>query len=247
MRTRHPSLRNQVLVFTEPGRQQSNGQPVVGIDGLASPAWLTSDGHIVLHSSAVIGGGLRRRRIAKLTDADLDASVTRFTGAPTPPGADAFAHLLIIADSQHTIDAIVAKLPSAEDIDVARLPSPSAEDINGVASDHGVWIASTDLETLSRNRTRTRARLVYWSSTSSPDGGLERQVATMHDMGIDVLALPHKEWSAGSIALCHRFGILAYAWGCEYEREMATVIDSGIDAVQTAFPHRLVAVVRQYR
>ncbi len=235
VRTRHPSLRDHVLAFAD-GPPADDNSLDAGTDGWSSKAWGTSDGEIVLHAKGTVGSGLRRRQIENLTNGQIDQALPRLT--KLLDGTGRMANLLLQTDNAVVFDRVASLLPQPADI-AGQHPIPDDAACN-------VWVASANLELLSRNRTRTSARLVEWASTSSPDGGLERRVATLHGYGIDALALPHREWTPGAIALCHRFGIMAYGWGCEHEREMANLIDIGIDAVQTPFPDRLVAVIQQY-
>jgi hypothetical protein len=60
------------------------------------------------------------------------------------------------------------------------------------------------------------------------------------------LCLHHGEWSGGLIALAHRFGRLALARGAEHEREVATLLDTGIDGVSCPHGDRLMAVAGLY-
>ncbi len=228
VRTRHSSFRNRVLAFADSGARTADGHFPPGTDGWASPTWSTTDDQVMLHPTSMFGQGLRRRRLEKLSSEQIDETIPRLTDVlddGTGP-----AHLLLTVDGAEAMERVASTLRSAD-------PNTAPN----------VWIASADMELLSLYRTRTSACLVDWGTTVSPDGGLERRAATLHGDGIDAVALPHKEWSAGSIALCHRFGLLAYGWGCEYEREMASLVDNGIDAIQTSFPDRLVAVLQQYQ
>lgn len=232
MRTRHASLFGRVLAFTSSGgiNKHAATPDSSAARGWATNAWLTSDGVVVLNPGPYVGAGLRRRRIAGLSNDQLDEAVPRLHDALTGSTGPIF----LVAKNDELLNAVVATA------------SPSTSDAVS-SGEPGLWLAGSDVESLARQRTRTSARLVDWTTKSSASDGLERRMATLHDYGIDVLAMPHKDWSPGSIALCHRFGIMSYGWGCEHEREMAALVDSGIDAVQTPFPDRLAAVIDQYR
>ncbi len=56
----------------------------------------------------------------------------------------------------------------------------------------------------------------------------------------------HQDWTGGTVALAHRFELLTVGWGAEHERELAKLVDAGIDAVASRQVERMVAVVSQY-
>lgn len=235
MRTTYTSFLDQVVAFSEltPSHTASDEDPELSTGltrpddrNVAAKVWATSDGVLVLHPSSTVGSGIRRRRISGQSSAQLDPGIRRLSDQLEANNLD---RLLVLADSAPLLDAIVA--------------TPRDEAVTHTE----LWIAATDVELLARQRTRTSAKLVDWTTKTAAGKSLERHLATLHGYNIDVMAMPHKDWSAGSVALCHRFGILAYGWGCEHEREMAALVDNGIDAVQSRYPHRLAAVIDQYR
>ena len=121
-----------------------------------------------------------------------------------------------------------------------------------VIADHGeqaesnLWLVHGQQQNLIRWRPLTSAKLILAMTAGRPGEGMERRFAELHAADIDGAALAHRAWSGGTIALAHRFGLLAVGTGAEYERELAALIDGGIDAVSAADWHRMAAVVGEY-
>ena len=69
--------------------------------------------------------------------------------------------------------------------------------------------------------------------------------------GLDYQVVPvnlrQGEWTAGLTTLFHRFDVLCFGWDAQHERQIARLIDQGIDAVYGDYVDRLVAVEATFR
>ncbi len=199
----------------------------LGASGLASQAWLTTDGAVALHRSGRIGSRLRRRHINRVTAAELPPNVARLHQLYDLVGPSTAISLdLQAADALQPI------------IDVARSVGPTAED--------NLWLCHPDLATLTAWRPQTSARLINNDSYHRLDGGLERRASELEERDLDGLRLDHRDWTGGRVALLHRFGRLALGAGVTYEREAAAVIDRGIDAVYSTRVLEMSTTLNQY-
>lgn len=198
-----------------------------GATALASPVWLTADGVPVLDRTGRTGSRWRRRPIAKLTAAELPPSATRLddlyrTIGPTRPLS------LDVRDP----DGFAAVIEAAR--------------ATGDGTEERLWLCHDDLTVLASWRSRTSARLVNGADYRSLPGGLERRAAELEERDIDGLRLAHRDWSGGRVTLLHRFGRLALAGGLVYDREVAAVLDAGIDGVYSTEIEPMVAVLAEF-
>ena len=198
----------------------------MGATGLESDVWVTADGIAVLDHDGVFGPRLRRRKIADTERHELPAHI------PT------MAELL----------ALTPAVPISLDVNDDAAFDPVIE----VAREHGpqteerLWLCHPDPEVLSQWRPKTVAKLVNSVRLARIDEGLERRLARLHHMELDALNMFHSDWNGGSITLVHRFGLYAFGWGAQHEREIAGLLDAGIDAVYSDHVDRMVAVEAQY-
>ncbi len=123
-------------------------------------------------------------------------------------------------------------------IETARAVDPAAE--------ANLWLCHPGLAQLMAWRPTTSAKLINSIKLSSLSDGLEWRAAELAQAGIDGLNLHHREWSGGRVTLLHRFGLLALGWGTQYPREVAEIVDVGIDAVYSDHVDRMMAVIDEY-
>jgi len=76
--------------------------------------------------------------------------------------------------------------------------------------------------------------------------GPERRAAELAAARVDAVNLREGEWSGGLVTLFHRFEVLAFGWDAQYERQLASLIDMGIDAVYSDHVDRMVAVAATF-
>jgi glycerophosphoryl diester phosphodiesterase len=57
---------------------------------------------------------------------------------------------------------------------------------------------------------------------------------------VDAVNLHHSEWTAGSVALYHRFGRYCLGWDAQQPRIILSLLDMGIDGVFSDHVDRMV-------
>lgn len=199
----------------------------LGATGIESDVRLTADAIPVLVHDRTVGSVLRRRAIAKLTSSDLPEQVPTVEDLYRLVGED-------VPVSLNLKDG-AAFQPT---IDVVRRFGPGAEP--------NLWLCHPDIDALTAWRSQTTAKLINSIRSASISNGLERRAAELAQRGLDGLNLFHSEWAGGSVTMLHRFGLLALGWGTEHSREMAELVDAGIDAVYSDYVDRMMAVIHEY-
>lgn len=183
----------------------------LGTRSLESDVWLTRDGVAVLDHDGVVGSRLRRRPIAAVDREDLPDHVPtlrEFYGA-------------VGSDVEVCLDV---KDPDAAD-EVVRVATEA-----GAAT--RLWLCHPEVALLARwRRAHPTPRLVNSTFIGHMERGPERRVAELRSLGIDALNLHHSEWTAGLVALCHRFGRYAFGWDAQHERVIRSLWNMGIDGV----------------
>lgn len=226
---RYPPLDAPAILFAHRGARAHAPENTIeafrlglrlGATGLESDAWLTADGEVVLDHDGVVGGVLRRRRIRDVERADLPEHV------PT------LAELYEACGSDFEL-SIDVKDPDAADeiVRVAR-----------AAGDPGrLWLCHPELELLEGWRgAHPDVRLVNSTRIAAMEHGPERRAAQLRALEIDAVNLHHSEWSAGLVALFHRFRRRCFGWDAQHLRTIRALLDAGIDGVFGDHVDRLV-------
>ncbi len=199
-----------------------------GAGGLESDAWITGDGEVVLvHDATVRRGPVGRLRV----DQEPAARLARY-GVPR-------------------LVELYAELGAGYELSID-LKSPGAgAAVVAVARAHGdparVWLCTPsmpDLEVLRADA--PDVRLVHSRRRRHIEDQLERHAARLAELGVDALNMHHTEWTAGIVALFHRFEILAFAWDTQEVRHLRAMLEIGIDAVYCDRPDRMVATVAEW-
>jgi glycerophosphoryl diester phosphodiesterase len=79
------------------------------------------------------------------------------------------------------------------------------------------------------------------------DGSLERHAARLAETGVDAMNMHYTDWTAGLVALFHRFDIRAFAWDVQHVRHLRALLAIGIDAVYSDRVDRMVATVSEWQ
>ncbi len=236
MTTRLPSLHGRLTTFASGPWESTPDEGVLDVmaatvrgpvDGLAVTARLTRDGVAVLADSDRVGKGFRKRRINEIDATELPPDVTPLAAVL---GRTAGRNPLLVTVSGDA--AFETVLATAREF--------------GEAAEKSLWLIGHEHAELVRWRPRTEAILLHGSARRRAGGGVEKLLAALHGDDIDGVSMPHGDWSGGSVALAHRFGLLTHASGAHHSRELAVVIDAGIDAVTADEPMRLAAAAAQY-
>jgi glycerophosphoryl diester phosphodiesterase len=199
-----------------------------GASGLESDAWRTGDGEVVLvHDPVVRAGALTRLRVEQ-------EPAERLVRHGVPRLAELYRELG--AGYELSLDLKSAGVgPSV--IDIARTHGDPAR----------LWLCSPNLDELAELRADAPdVRLVNSRRRHRVEGSLERHAARLAERGIDAMNMHHTEWTAGIVALFHRFEVRAFAWDTQEVRQLRAMLDIGIDAVYCDRPDRMVATVAEW-
>jgi glycerophosphoryl diester phosphodiesterase len=109
-----------------------------------------------------------------------------------------------------------------------------------------LWICAPEVGLLGALRGGTDARLVHSERRDHIHTPLERHAYELSGLGIDAMNMHHSDWTAGLVALFHRFGVLAFAWDVQEVRHLRAVLKMGIDGLYCDRPDRMVATVGEW-
>ncbi len=198
-----------------------------GASGLESDVRLSGDGEAVLVHGTHVRRGLRRLAVASTPAA-------RLAEAGIPRLSDLYATLG--GDFELSLDL---KEP------------PVADLVLGAARSAGaigrLWLCSTELQVLAGLRVGDPdVRLVHSMSRRRYGDTLEPHAAALARQGVAALNLHEREWSAGLVALVHRFGLAAFAWDVQEVRRLRALLTMDIDAVYSDHVDRMVATVGEW-
>jgi glycerophosphoryl diester phosphodiesterase len=197
-----------------------------GATGLESDAWVAADGEVVLVHDDTLRRGLRRVRVREATARELAAFAV-------PRLADLYAELG--TGYELSIDA---KHPE--------VVTPMLDVAAAAGAVDRLWVCAPDLELLRAHRDATAAKLVHSTRKDRVPAPLERHAAELAAAGVDAVNFHHQAWTAGLVALYHRFGVRAFAWDAQEVRHIRALLRMGIDGVYCDRPDRLVATVAEW-
>jgi glycerophosphoryl diester phosphodiesterase len=227
-----PPLHDRVIGFAHRGARAHAPENTLeafvlarklGADGLESDVWLTSDGLPVLVHDEAVGPRLRRRRVGTLTRSAL------------PPHIPTLGELYERCGSHFEL-SLDLKDPGALDAVVAE-----ARNVDAAGR---LWLCHPDHALLADWRRRfPDVRLVHSTRLAAMRHGPERHAAALSGAGIDVVNMPHADWSAGLTTLFHRFKVLAFGWDAQFERIIEALAAMGIDGIYSDHVDRLVATL----
>ncbi|MDH3294140.1 MAG: glycerophosphodiester phosphodiesterase [Acidimicrobiia bacterium] len=236
MTSRLPSLTGTIIAFGHRGAaahapdntmESFRLGMTLGATGLESDVWVTADGVAVLDHDGMIGPRFRRRKIASMAADELPDEIPTLT---------------------ELLDLTQTSVPVSLDIkdeEAFEAVIRTARNWGGKAEE-SLWLCHREPNTLAQWRPRTTAKLVNSTRLGRINEGIERRLARLHDANVEALNMFHSDWSGGTVALAHRFQILAFGWGARHERELAAVVDAGIDAVYSNHVDRMTSVINQF-
>jgi glycerophosphoryl diester phosphodiesterase len=197
-----------------------------GAGALETDVWLTTDREVVCTHDASVRRGMRRVRVG-------DATAEQLAALGVPRLADVYDELG--TDFELSVDV---KEPAVAQplLDVARR----------FGALERLWVCSPDVEELIGLRPERAVNLVHSTRRRKIEAPLERHAHDLSELGVDAINLHHTEWTAGLVALFHRFGVKAFAWDTQEARTIRAVLRMQIDAVYCDRPDRMVAVVREW-
>jgi glycerophosphoryl diester phosphodiesterase len=201
----------------------------LGARGLETDAWLSSDREVVLVHDRVVRRGLRRRKVDTTRAEDLARlEVPRLADLYTELGS-AF-ELSIDVKTRAAAEPIIELAGAADDGAAQRL-----------------WLCHPSVPFLAELRERTPdVKLVHSRRRRHIEAPLERHAADLAESGVDAMNLHFTEWTAGLVALFHRFDVRAFAWDVQEVRHLRKMLRMNVDAVYCDRVDRMVAVVSEW-
>ena len=182
----------------------------LGASGLESDVWITADGVPVLDHDGVVGSLIRRRKIRDVPRNELPEHI---------PSMDEFYEAMG-HDFEFSLDV---KDPAAFEAVVASAQNVGAED--------RLWLCHPEVDQLVAWRHDTDANLVDSTRLAKMKEGPERRAARLRDLGIEAVNLRNIDWTGGLATVFHKFGRYAFGWDAQQPREIAMLIDAGLDGV----------------
>jgi glycerophosphoryl diester phosphodiesterase len=193
----------------------------LGVNGLESDVWLTSDGEAVLDHDGVVRRPLRRPvPICELRRSELPAHIPTL-GELFERCGTAF-HLSLDLKDPASGGRVIEVVREVGDAMVSRL-----------------WLCSPRWQELLPLRGHG-AHLIDSTRLARIKEGPERRAATLASNGLDGLNMHHTDWNGGLVALCHRFELCAFSWDLQELHLLERSLRMGIDGVFSDYPDRLV-------
>lgn len=233
MATRLPPLLDRAILFAHRGARANEREHTLeafslalrlGATGIQVDAWTTRDGVVVLDRSGLVRRFPRRR----VADVDHESIRSSFVSIDEMFDAVDDVPIRVAATDDSTASAVTAAAGRRRITD-------------------RVWLAHSDLDVLARWRDAApQVRLVNATTIDALPLGPERRAAELAAARVDAVALPERDWSGGLVTLFHRFDVLAFADGAHFERQLARLIDMGVDAVSSDHADRMAAVAATF-
>ncbi len=223
---------NRVIAFAHRGARLEEPENTIaaferalaeGATGLETDVWLAADGEVVCAHDPVVRRGRARRKIADSTAAEL-------LELDVPRMADVYEQLGTAYEC-----SVDVKSPDAAAalVEVGRRYDALER----------LWVCSPDVEVLRALRAEPRVKLVHSERRRAIPVPLERHAYAIGAIGIDAMNMHHTDWTAGLVALFHRFDVRAFAWDTQEVRQMRAVLRMDVDAVYCDRPDRMVETV----
>ena len=206
----------------------------MGATGIETDAWMTADGEIVLNHDGAVGG------------LPTIVSTRRLLGRPISgtPRSDLPAHIPTLGEYYEHCGT---GLPLSVDVkDAAAFVGLVA-----VARSHGaaerLWVCHHDADMLRAWRTAApEVKLVHSTRLDRLPRGPERHGADLYESGVDAVNFHRDDWNGGLTTLYHRFDLLAFGWDAQQIRQIAELVDAGIDAVYSDHVDRMMEVLARF-
>lgn len=232
---RYGSLRRPPIAFGHRGARAHAPENTIdgfrlalrlGASGLESDVWLTADKVAILDHDGLVRSGLRRRPIASLRRAQLPGHIPTLEELLEACGDD-YELSLDLKDAE--AGAVV--------IDIVKATAPAL--LPRLWLCHPSWRAIAELRPLD-----DAVKLVDSTRLERIKGGPERRAADLRAAGVDAINLHHSDWTAGLVALFHRFDRFTLAWDLQYEHLLQAALRLGIDGVFSDHVDRMVDAFR---
>ena len=199
----------------------------LGAGGLESDVWCCADGQPVLIHDEVSWRCLRRIDVSRLTS-------TQLARYQVPRLADLFE--AVGSDFELSLDL--------KDPDSA---APTVEVIRQYGVPERSWLCVGSMKLLSQIRDDfPDIKVVHSRRRDKIDGTLEQHAAKLAGKGVHAMNMHYTDWTAGLVALFHRFDLRAFAWDLQHVRHLRAALAMNIDAVYSNRVDRMVATVSEW-
>lgn len=195
----------------------------MGATAIESDVWITADDVAVLDHDGSIRRRVGKTSIRKVEAKDLPEHI--------PTLGDVFASLGVSLDV-----SLDLKDPEALDAVVRTVRD---FDSSGSGLARRMWLCTPSAHDAAEGKQRYNEFRFVHSTRLSRIGGPERHAAALAEANIDAINMHHSDWSGGLVTLFHRFGLLCFAWDCQFDRVLDQMFDSGIDAVYSDHVDRM--------
>lgn len=199
----------------------------LGATGMETDVFVTYDGVAVLDHDGVVGGFLRKEPIGEVPRSALPAHIPSLAEFYDRLGTE--WPLSVDVKDPAAFEAIVGTARNA-----------------GGSAEEQLWLCHHEYHQLIPWREHTTAKLVDSTRLNKMKEGPERRAAKLRDLGIDAINLRQGDWSGGMIAMFHRFDRYAFGWDAQQPRQLANLLDSGIDGVFSDHSDRISEALKQY-
>ncbi|MXW94292.1 MAG: glycerophosphodiester phosphodiesterase [Acidimicrobiaceae bacterium] len=242
MGTRIPALLAPPIAFAHRGARAHARENTLeafalacemGATGIETDVWATADGEIVLNHDGAVGGlaTLPIRRI-------LGRSIASLPRARLP------AHIPALGE-------FYERCGTDLDLSVDVKDEAAFAGLIAAARDHGaadrLWVCHHDAGVLESWRAAApEARLVHSTRLDRLPRGPERHAADLARAGIDAVNFRREDWNGGLTTLYHRFGRFALGWDAQQARQIAELVDAGIDGVYSDHVDRMVETLARF-
>jgi len=200
----------------------------LGASGLESDVWLSADGQAVLVHDEVSWRGLHRVDVRHQTAEHL----ARYK---IPRLVDLFA--TVGHDYELSLDL--------KDPESAKA---TIEIVREIGVPERTWLCVGGMKLLAELREgNPDVRIVNSRRREKIEGSIEMHAARLAELGVDAMNMHYTDWTAGLVALFHRFEIRAFSWDLQHVRHLRAALAMGIDAVYSNRVDRMVATVAEWQ
>ena len=198
----------------------------LGVNGLESDVWTTSDGVVVMDHDGVVRQSLGRKTpISSLRRAQLPSHI------PT------LAEMIERCGTAYHLSLDLKDVESGQGvIDVVREMAPGLLE--------RVWLCAPAWEKLIPLRGQG-AKLVDSTRIARIKEGPERRAATLAAEGIDAINMHHSDWNGGLVTLMHRFELTTFGWDMQERHILERGLRMGLDGIYSDYSDRMVDVYQQ--
>jgi glycerophosphoryl diester phosphodiesterase len=197
----------------------------LGANGLETDAWLTKDKQVVLDHDGTVRVRGFRRPISELNRSQLPGHIPTMAEFWESCGT---LHDLSVDIKDDAVTDLLVQVATQSRFDLRKL-----------------WVCHhRHSEVLSIRQRHLDIRVVDSTRLSRVKNGLEMRSSENAQAGIDAINMHFTDWTAGSVTMAHRFGILAFGWDIQFAHQLENSLLMGLDAIYSDHVDRMVDACR---